>query len=317
MLRRSALALAVAASLVVAVPQAAQASDGWLIRCPLSHSASNDPVVFPGQPGASHLHDFFGNRSTDAYSTYPSMTAGATTCQTPTDTAGYWTPALYRNGVKVDPAGTGTRQQIYYRDNNVTAGTHVTAFPPDFRMVFGSSHATTLTEANAAGAKIGSEIYWGCSNNSESGKPTAPVDCSTGIITLHVQFPNCWNGVQSGGNEIAAGNVVFPKSSACPATHPTVLPRLIERFEYPVGTSSSGITLASGNVYSVHADFWNTWDQRALQALVDRCLNGGTDCGTDPATSSTPSPTPTPTTPSPTASPTTPTTEPSPTPTGC
>jgi hypothetical protein len=266
-------------------------SPGWLMRCPLTHSAMDDPIKFPAQPGASHLHDFLGAKDANAFSTYGSMRAGGTTCGTVSDTGGYWTPALYRNGVKINPAaswaGRATRQQVYYRDNSVASSYRITAFPANFKMVVGNGHATTLADANMVmgsgiSAKLGSEIYWGCSDNSESGKPTAPVNCATGIITLHVGFPNCWNGIQSGGDEIAAGNVKWPKSGLCPSTHPIALPRLIERFEYPVGPDSTGISLAAGNVYSAHADFWNTWDQSALQSLVDRCLNGNTDCGTNP-----------------------------------
>src|SRR4051812_19414717 len=35
-------------------------SPGWITECPYSHSAKDDPIKFPGRPGASHLHDFFG-----------------------------------------------------------------------------------------------------------------------------------------------------------------------------------------------------------------------------------------------------------------
>jgi hypothetical protein len=34
---------------------------------------SDDPIVFPRQPGAAHQHDFFGNTSTNAYSTDASL----------------------------------------------------------------------------------------------------------------------------------------------------------------------------------------------------------------------------------------------------
>jgi len=33
----------------------------------------DDPIVFPGQPGKSHLHTFFGNTLTDAFSTVDSI----------------------------------------------------------------------------------------------------------------------------------------------------------------------------------------------------------------------------------------------------
>ena len=279
-------------SLVMA--SAAVASDGWLIRSQDSGastytgSRADDPIVFPGKPRATHMHDFFCNKAMTARSTYKQMVVAATSCPSG-DTAGYWAPALYRNGVKISPAGRGTRQQIYYRDNNLSSGTKITAFPPGFKMVVGDQRATSLGDANAInrasgiGSKIGSEIYWGCSDNSSSGKSQVPVNCATGIITLHIGFPNCWNGTKVARDQVAAGTMRFPKSGACPPGFPIALPRIIERFEYRVGTDSSGITLASGPTYTAHADFWNTWRQSALVRLVDRCLNRGVDCGTNPS----------------------------------
>ena len=43
---------------------ASAGSPGWITECPYSHSAPDDPIRFPGQPGASHLHDFFGVTTT-------------------------------------------------------------------------------------------------------------------------------------------------------------------------------------------------------------------------------------------------------------
>ena len=63
-----------------------------MLRCAYSHTMSDDPIVFPGQPGASHLHDFFGNTGANASSTFETMLAGETTCRVPSDTAGYWAP---------------------------------------------------------------------------------------------------------------------------------------------------------------------------------------------------------------------------------
>ena len=275
-------ALVVAALLVAAfaipVGSASASSPGWLLVCPYTHSSTTDPIVFPGMTGMSHLHDFFGNISTGATSTYASMTAAPTTCKAASDTAGYWVPALYRNGVKVSPsgswAGVKVREQIYYRANNLAAGTKVRAFPPDLRMVAGNGHATSV----AGNPMLGKEIYWGCSDNSETGKLTAPISCATGIITLHVGFPNCWDGVLTHHNDTA--HLTYPKSGHCPSTFPIALPRVIERFEYPVGTTSGAITLASGPTYTVHADFWNTWHQARLDTLVTSCLNAAVDCGT-------------------------------------
>jgi hypothetical protein len=285
--------LFVVSTFVLLAPSPVGASPGWLIRSldsgrsTYTGSEPDDPIVFPGEPGASHLHDFFCNKETDAFSTYEQMIAAASSCPSG-DTAGYWAPALYRNGVKISPAGPGVRGQIYYRDNAYASGTVVQPFPADFKLVVGNGHATTLAAANAIdpqsgiGAKIGSEIYWGCSNNS-TGKLTAPPsNCSTGKLTIHFGFPSCWNGVEVSGDQVKAGTMRWVKSGSCPTSHPIPLPRLIERFEYPVGSPTGSITLASGNIYSVHADFWNTWHQPSLAFLVENCLNANVDCGTNP-----------------------------------
>ncbi|MFN2590263.1 MAG: hypothetical protein ABR518_05795, partial [Actinomycetota bacterium] len=42
---------------------------GWTVICGYDHSLEDDPIVSPNQPGAAHLHDFFGSHSTDAFST--------------------------------------------------------------------------------------------------------------------------------------------------------------------------------------------------------------------------------------------------------
>ncbi|MGH8968956.1 MAG: DUF1996 domain-containing protein [Actinomycetes bacterium] len=263
------------------LPDDAKASDsaGWIVKCAFSHSAPDDPIVAPGAPGASHLHDFLGNKSTSADPSYKSMTAASTTCGTEEDTAAYWAPALYRNGVKIAPAGSydgrKARQKIYFRKSNLDSGTPITVPPADLRLVAGNSKATSAAD----NPKLGSAIYWGCSDNS-TGKQTKPVNCSTGIVSLHIGFPNCWNGVKDSKNDTA--NVVYPDNGRCPSAYPIALPRTILRLEYPVGPDSSKVTLASGPSYTLHGDFWNTWDQAALKRLTDRCLNGNVNCGTDP-----------------------------------
>src|SRR5262245_35670801 len=41
--------------------------------CNVSHLLPDDPIVYPGRPGASHLHVFFGNTMANAYSTYETL----------------------------------------------------------------------------------------------------------------------------------------------------------------------------------------------------------------------------------------------------
>jgi len=254
----------------------ALATAGWVDRCPYSHSKMDDPIVFPKQPGASHLHDFFGAKHTNAYSTVRTMRNDGTTCER-RDTAGYWVPALYRRGHRVFPRGASTRQQFYYRVADFSARTRITPFPPGLKMLSGNAHATSVADNPG----LGDEIYWGCSDNKPNGKFTHPISCGSGIISLHVGFPSCWDGRHL---SMAAdpNAVVFPEDGRCPASNPVALPRLIERFEYPVGRSSRHIKVASGPTFTVHGDFWNTWDQPTLRRRVNRCLNRSHDCGEFP-----------------------------------
>jgi len=67
-----------------------------------SHYLKDDPIVFPGQPGVSHLHMFFGNTQADAYSevgtgnTNDLLIKGASTVQggKGANPSAYWMPAL-------------------------------------------------------------------------------------------------------------------------------------------------------------------------------------------------------------------------------
>ena len=83
----------------------------FVVSCAYSHSAYDDPIVAPGQPGLSHRHDFFGNRTTDAFSTPDSMLGQATSCERQLDTAAYWAPSLFDHGEPVSPLGL----DAYYR----------------------------------------------------------------------------------------------------------------------------------------------------------------------------------------------------------
>lgn len=73
--------------------------DGKLrFLCEPSHLLYDDPIVYPGQPGASHLHHFFGNTSSNGNSTYASLRAsGGGSCQGgPLNRSAYWFPAMIK-----------------------------------------------------------------------------------------------------------------------------------------------------------------------------------------------------------------------------
>src|SRR4051794_40385059 len=61
-----------AAASMTAAPPVGQ----FTTRCTLSHERADDPIVKPNQPGASHLHEFFGNTTTNASTTATSLSSG-------------------------------------------------------------------------------------------------------------------------------------------------------------------------------------------------------------------------------------------------
>ena len=241
-----------------------------VIDCKPSHALPDDPIVFPGQPGSAHLHDFFGNTSTNANSTYASMIGKPTTCSEAGDTAGYWAPSLFNSsGQRIAPR----RITVYYRDRPQESKP-VTPFPPDFRMIAGAPQQG-ISGFNCDGLAL---------------QPTSLIDC-TGFPTPYVRgtiiFPNC-------GRLNAAGNiqtdsadhrshVVYPISAklGCPSTHPIKLPHLKVNIRFNVTDCiNAGCYLSSDmgasctkKGCSLHSDFWNTWNQTALENMVQTKLN--------------------------------------------
>ena len=93
-----------------------------------------------------------------------------------------------------------------------------------------------------------------------------------------VKFPQCWNGRRIDSRNHMS-HMAFATGKGCPSTHPVRVPAVTEVFRYPVD-SVAGFHLSSGPMSTGHADFWNTWKQKALARLVTRCLGpSGEDCG--------------------------------------
>src|SRR4051812_893588 len=114
MKRLPALLVLVAAVLAGPLPSAQAASAGqFSLACSYHHMLPDDPIVFPGQAGMSHSHDFAGAHSTRAASTNASLLSGATTCSRPADHSAYWVPTLYQDGVPVHPR----EFRAYYRSS--------------------------------------------------------------------------------------------------------------------------------------------------------------------------------------------------------
>jgi hypothetical protein len=153
--------------------------------CDPSHLAYDDPIINPGQPGAAHLHHFFGNETARANSTYTSLrTTGTGTCQGgPANRTGYWMPAMIngRTGKVVKPRS----MELYYRaapgDRYLTetipgqftsancppppaiaCPTYATRdIPKGLRAIFGWNFVTNRIDPGPNNALTG-QTYWSC-----------------------------------------------------------------------------------------------------------------------------------------------------------
>ncbi|MFC8290399.1 DUF1996 domain-containing protein [Streptomyces sp. NPDC057242] len=114
--------------------------------CAHSHSKPDDPIVVPGLPGASHTHSFFGNRSTDAFTTAQSLRADRRTSCTPAeDLSAYWNPTLYEGGGTVESDGMIVHHGSRLPDPSVTVPS-----PQGFRMIAGNAESQVPTPAGSA-----------------------------------------------------------------------------------------------------------------------------------------------------------------------
>jgi hypothetical protein len=232
--------------------------------CTFSHMAMDDPIVFPGQPGASHDHSFVGNATTNAFSTLRTLRAGATTCKRPGETAAYWMPTLLLNGQMVTPHGA----TIYYRRKTLAP---MRAFPAGFKLIAGDRRATAPQDMKIT--------YWNCGAANavkvSADVPTCP-NTRAQSLRLHVNFPNCWDGRRLDSADHQS-HMTYSVRGNCPTSHPVALPSISLIFRYQIA-AGPGVTLSSGGQYSGHADFFNSWRQGALTSLVNGCLNALRHC---------------------------------------
>lgn len=237
----------------------------FVVECGYSHTAPDDPIVHPGRPGRSHDHDFFGNTSTDASSTFTSLLEGDTTCQNRADTASYWAPTLLDGGEPVVP----TSSVAYYRAAPGVDPSQVRTYPDGLKIVAGDMTATTPQPVDLAG--------WACGASSRH--HATPPDCPpTATLNAVITFPDCWDGERV-DSEDHRSHMANSSDGECPASHPVHVPQLTFRITYPISGTEHELTLSSGSTHGLHSDFFNAWEPEALAQRVRVCLNRDAVCG--------------------------------------
>jgi hypothetical protein len=243
----------------------------FLADCPFTHRLPDDPIIFPGLPGASHMHSFFGSTIVNAHTKLADLQNGPTNCNPAVDKSSYWVPTLYRNNVPVEPTGTtfyylgeGVRDDVIARTQPIPVG---------LRIVAGNAQATGPSDNTIA--------RWSCLHAGHVGSSTDFVTCPAGtMLESYLDFPQCWNGrdLDSPNHK---SHMSYPVNGGCPSTHPVPVPKLRQVLRYPVNGSPATFRLASGRGYTMHGDFFNAWPAAEMERRLRDCIRPIIKCGAD------------------------------------
>ena len=270
---------------------------------------SDDPLLYPNQPGKSHLHKFWGATTIDASSTPESLgKASGSNCnygQYTLNRSAYWMPALLddqnfvRNPDLVAVYYKRPRKVSKYCQEGSSVRMGIcTDLPNSIRFIFGWD--PTKPDAPQRG------MTWYCTTG--TGKHVTNLDdlfgkegCSAGAtMVANLIAPPCWDGKNLDSPDhrthIAFQEPVLGAGyEKCPSTHPYLIPQTENKVMWTVtadmiGTRSDGskysrIKLASDHMKvgakpgeTMHADYIEQWVAAVKKMWHDNCIEKGLDC---------------------------------------
>ncbi|MET0426157.1 MAG: DUF1996 domain-containing protein [Actinoplanes sp.] len=240
--------------------------------CLYSHSHPDDPIVFPGLAGASHMHSFIGNTGTDAYTTTDTLFANTgTSCRPLEDLSAYWVPTLYEHDRAIEP-----KDVVVYYGSRLTDPSKTVPFPQGFRMIAGDAKLQTATPAGSVNqfycAGAGGEIGRSADGNWPRCAPTAN-------LMFQLVFPDCWDG-RNLDSPTHKSHVSYMVDGTCRGDFPIAIPSVSFLIAYPTSGTTDGFRLASGMASSMHGDIFAAWDNNAQASRVKNCVVQSAKCNT-------------------------------------
>jgi hypothetical protein len=279
---------------------------------------NDDPLFYPGQPGAAHLHLFWGNSGTNANSTYQSLrTSGGSSCGTvqsaPVNRSAYWTPAMiiapgfalkpdhimiyYKRFAATSPACTGPNRRgicvdlpngirfvTGYNMNTLSGG------PADLRP---GQWDYNFMSFDCWGSKDGTIGQGGATGEYHTIADVAAAGCPSGA-RLHVAIdsPECWDGVNLDtpdhrSHMTYATGVDFGYGRQCDAQHPYLIPMMTVQLFYNTDANFvagkwhlSSDEMVTGAVAgsTLHIDYWEAWSPQGKAVWMKNCINAPSSC---------------------------------------
>jgi hypothetical protein len=269
--------------------------------CTAGQVLKDDPIVYPGQPGKSHVHQFYGNTAANAHSTYQSLrTTGQSTCMSPLNRSAYWMPAM------LDGKGNVVRPdhvQIYYKRRPISdpkcslssgdpkAEGNCVPLPNGLRFIFGYDMITGKSPTGS--------LYFNCTGPTGiSGHypdlPAALANCPAGQgnrVGAVIKAPACWDGKNLDSanhrDHISYASYGTWGYLKCPPTHSYVIPGFTLQAWWSIGEgddvklwslSSDDMRpdLPKGSTF--HADWFGAWDNTIMGMWMDHCINKLLNC---------------------------------------
>jgi hypothetical protein len=282
--------------------------------CRHTNLATDDPTVYPGKPGASHLHDQTGVNGWNAFSNYGNLrtSGGGSGCndvaaydQNPSQSTWsanrtpYWQPALLDGKGNVIVADYTS---FYYKrrpasDPIVSDPTNpqyqgkAVPLPNGIKFIFGADvNNGTVTN-----------FRYQCTNGpagvayEESVSFAEAVSCarshSDGTLEVIQSAPDCWDGVNLDSadhrSHVAYATYGDWGYAKCDAQHPYVIPTFTYAAFYTILASDDGdIHFSSDEMdntkprgWSFHVDYGPAaWDPTVLKMWTDNCINKLLSC---------------------------------------
>ena len=260
--------------------------------CGAGQLSYDDPIVYPGQPGKSHLHQFYGNTSANANSTFASLRAsGDSTCNnmgngTAANRSAYWMPAMLDGkGHVVMPDYV----QVYYKRGPTNAGecaqNKCVSIPNGVKFIQGFDMASGSRGPQPGDFVCGSTIMPNLAN--------ARSNCRAGQkLEMRIQSLKCWNGQLDSADHRSHFSTMISDASTnwvkkCPTSHPYLVPQFTISSFYTIGSGDDvGLwSLSSDAMYpslakgsTIHFDYFEAWDVLVKDMWVNSCIGKLLNC---------------------------------------
>ncbi|MFG2999905.1 DUF1996 domain-containing protein [Streptomyces sp. NPDC048340] len=269
--------------------RAGASTGSFAVQCGRNENRHLNPdnvIVAPGvSNGAHHMHDYVGNKVTDAFSTNNSLAAAGTTCTNGDQSTYYWPVLRLRDGraeadAKAPGGGQDANVGTILRPKQVTiefkgsAVSRVAAMPRFLRIITGDAKALTNGTANA-------NASWSCTGfENRQLKDKYPICPKGSDVVRTFNFQSCWDGKNADSANHRTHVAFAGRDGSCPKGFKAI-PQLVQRITYGV---SPGARFAVDSFpeqlhkpVTDHGDFINVMSDGLMSNAV-RCINGGRAC---------------------------------------